>query len=377
MRFGSLFSGIGGIDLGLERAGIKCAWQVEIDPYRRAVLARHWPDVRRYEDVRGVCGDRSKQMAANPAIHRFPRKPSESESLDPVDLICGGFPCQDVSTAGRRAGLRAERSGLFFEFARIVGELRPRWILVENVPGLYSSNAGKDFDTVIGTLAELRYGLAWRVLDSQYFGVPQRRRRVFIVGYLGGPCPSAVLFEREGGERHPEAGGKAGESIAHGLRASPRGVDEHTGTTYIPETGYALPASGRGSGDQHGNWWNTTYVAEENTRDEMRIRGSHPHVSARWGGKQKPWVIKGAAIGRKPEAGPQRGEILGDGTCFTLNTAEQHAICAPPDADRVRETPSLPRRLDSRRYAALGDAVTVNVAEWIGKRIMAVERCIS
>ncbi len=296
MRFGSLFSGIGGIDLGLERAGMECAWQVEIDPYRREVLARHWPDVRRYEDVRDCC-------RVDGALQEGNRQRCD-RCLDPVDLICGGFPCQDVSTAGKRAGLRAERSGLFFEFARIVGELRPKWFLVENVPGLYSSNAGKDFDIVIGTLAELGYGLAWRVLDSQHFGVPQRRRRVFIVGYLGGPCPPAVLFEREGGEGDSAEGRKAGQSIAHSLRASPRGVDEHTGTTYIPETGYALPASSRGSGDQHGNWWNSTYIG------------------------------------------------------------------APPNPDRVRETTGLPRRLDSRRYAALGDAVTVNVAEWIGKRIM-------
>jgi DNA-cytosine methyltransferase len=101
-----------------------------------------------------------------------------------VDLLCGGFPCQDVSVAGQRRGLAGSRSGLFHEFARIAGTLRPRWLLVENVPGLLSSNGGRDFGVVLGTLADLGYGLGWRVLDSRFFGVPQRRRRVFVVGAL-------------------------------------------------------------------------------------------------------------------------------------------------------------------------------------------------
>src|SRR5690606_40793791 len=110
-------------------------WQVEIDKQARAVLRRHWPDVDLHEDVRNV-------GAAN---------------LVPVDLICGGFPCQDLSVAGRRAGLAGERSGLFFEFARILDELRPRWVVIENVPGLLSSNSGRDMGTVLGTLAKLGY----------------------------------------------------------------------------------------------------------------------------------------------------------------------------------------------------------------------------
>src|SRR5690625_1118978 len=122
MTFGSLFAGIGGFDLGLEQSGMDCKWQVEIEPFPRRVLERHWPGLHRPEDVRDVGGN----------------------NLESVDLICGGFPCQDLSVAGRRAGLAGERSGLFFEFMRIVDELAPCWVLIENVPGLLSSAGGRD-----------------------------------------------------------------------------------------------------------------------------------------------------------------------------------------------------------------------------------------
>src|SRR5215510_9060927 len=114
LTFGSLFAGIGGIDLGLERAGMECRWQVEIDPFCRQILAKHWPEVKRYDDIR--------KLAAS--------------DLEPVDLMAGGFPCQDLSQAGKRAGIEGTRSGLWFEFARLVRGLRPRYVLIENVPGL-------------------------------------------------------------------------------------------------------------------------------------------------------------------------------------------------------------------------------------------------
>ncbi len=183
--YGSLFSGIGGIDLGLDRAGWTCAWQVEIDRECQRVLERHWPDVPRFDDVRSV----------------------GAAELAPVDLVCGGFPCQDVSVAGRRAGLAGSRSGLWHEFHRVLAELSPRWVLVENVPGLLSSHDGRDFAGVTGGLVELGYGVAWRVLDAQHFGVPQRRRRVFVVGHLGEPWSAAaeVLLEPESCDGDPAA----------------------------------------------------------------------------------------------------------------------------------------------------------------------------
>ena len=192
ITYGSLFSGVGGFDLGLDAAGMRCLWQVEIDKQARAVLRHRWPDVPKYEDVCNV---------------------GAAELVRP-DLICGGFPCQDLSVAGRRAGLAGERSGLFHEFMRIVAELAPRWVLLENVPGLLSSNGGRDMGTVLGTLGKLGYGYAYRVLDLQHFGVPQRRRRVFIVAHSGGICPPEILFEPESLRGDSSPSGEAGEGSA-------------------------------------------------------------------------------------------------------------------------------------------------------------------
>ena len=161
MKFGSLFAGIGGFDLGLERAGMECAWQVEIDEFCTKVLTKHWPDVPKYGDIRNV----------------------GEENLETVGLICGGFPCQDISSAyhGKRAGLAGERSGLWFEFIRIIDELVPNWVIIENVPALLKSNDGRDFTAIIQRLAEYGYGVCWRILDSKYFGAATSRKRLFIV----------------------------------------------------------------------------------------------------------------------------------------------------------------------------------------------------
>ena len=157
MRFGSLFAGIGGFDLGLERAGMECVWQVEINPFCRKVLEKHWPNVRRYEDVRDV-GIRN---------------------LEPVDLICGGFPCQDISNAGKRAGIEGERSGLWSEFHRIICELRPRYALVENVAALLVRGIGR----VLGDLAASGYDAEWEIVSACQFGAPHSRERLFCLAY--------------------------------------------------------------------------------------------------------------------------------------------------------------------------------------------------
>jgi DNA (cytosine-5)-methyltransferase 1 len=158
MTFGSLFAGIGGFDLGFERAGMRCVWQVEIDPYCRRVLAKHWPDVRRHDDVRTFTG----------------------EGFERADVICGGFPCQDISLAKHDGkGLEGERSGLWFEFARIIRVLRPAIVVVENVPGLLV----RGIDRVLGDLAECGYDAEWGRNSACAMGAPHMRRRLFIVGY--------------------------------------------------------------------------------------------------------------------------------------------------------------------------------------------------
>lgn len=187
---GSLFSGIGGCDLGFERAGFTTAWQVEIDPVNRAVLADRFPHAKQLEDVR-ECG---------------------KHNLTPVDVITGGFPCQDLSIQGKRKGLAGERSGLFFEVCRILREIQPSWVVLENVTGLLSCNDSKDFETVIKSLAQCGYVGYWRVLNAQYFGVPQARRRVFLVAGLGQFPPLDFMADAspvehvrgKGGEKHEE-----------------------------------------------------------------------------------------------------------------------------------------------------------------------------
>jgi DNA (cytosine-5)-methyltransferase 1 len=161
MRVLSLFAGIGGFDLGLERAGFQTVAFCEIDPFARRVLARHWPEVPCYDDVRTLTAER---LGADGIA---------------VDVICGGFPCQDISTAGRGVGITGERSGLWREFARLIGEIRPRYVLVENVAALLSRGLGD----VLGDLAALGFDAEWHCIPASAVGAPHRRDRVWIMAY--------------------------------------------------------------------------------------------------------------------------------------------------------------------------------------------------
>ena len=184
----SLFAGVGGFDLAMERNGVDVVANVEIDKQCQQVLAKHFPNAKQFSDITDVKG--SDLIATG-------FKPDRG-------IITGGFPCQDLSVAGKRRGLAGERSGLFWEIARLIEETQTEWFILENVPGLLTSNKGRDFGVVVGTMADIGYSLAWRVLDAQYFGVPQRRRRVFIVGRRTGDGLSAaeVLFKSEGLRRN-------------------------------------------------------------------------------------------------------------------------------------------------------------------------------
>lgn len=158
LTFGSLFAGIGGFDLGFERAGFECRWQVEIDDYATKILEKHWPKVHRERDIREC----------------------NSDNLERVDCIIGGFPCQDISYAGRGAGLAGERSGLFFEAVRLVRELQPRAVVLENVAALLT----RGMDRVLGTLAEIGYDAQWHCIPAAAVGAPHIRDRVFIIASL-------------------------------------------------------------------------------------------------------------------------------------------------------------------------------------------------
>jgi len=162
LTVGSLFSGIGGLDLGLERAGMKILWQCENDPFCQKVLRKHWPEVELFDDVRRLDG----------------------RTVVPVDVLCGGFPCQDVSSAGKRRGIdEGTRSGLWWEFLRIIREVKPRWVVVENVSGLLTIDDSRGFGRVLDGLADAGYVSEWKCYRAHEFGLPHSRLRVFIVAY--------------------------------------------------------------------------------------------------------------------------------------------------------------------------------------------------
>jgi DNA (cytosine-5)-methyltransferase 1 len=202
----------------MQRQGVKVVASVEIDSKCNEVLARHFPDATQFTDVTTVKGSDLIGAGFTPR----------------TGIITGGFPCQDLSVAGKRAGLAGERSGLFWEIARLVEETQTEYFVIENVPGLLTSNKGRDFGVVIGTMADIGYSLGWRVLDAQHFGVPQRRRRVFIVGKrtTDGTSIAEVLFKSNSLRRDPST-------------SQPTRQDSATSTTRsFGQTGFAKYSEG-------------------------------------------------------------------------------------------------------------------------------------
>jgi len=204
LTYGSLFAGVGGFDMGFDRAGYDCRFQVEWDKNCQSILRKHWPEVPKWGDVSEVSGT----------------------ELPPVDVLIFGSPCQDLSVAGKRAGLDGARSGLFHEAMRIIKEMRhatedsfPRVVVWENVVGALSSNGGADFGTVLDQMAEAgAMVVEWAVLDAQHFGVPQRRRRVFVVAVFDPAaaegCPDPLLPVRESVRGDSAKGRKKGQAVA-------------------------------------------------------------------------------------------------------------------------------------------------------------------
>ena len=195
---GSLFAGIGGFDLGFERAGIRTVWQVEIDPYCRRVLEKHFPNAQRFTDIR-ECG---------------------SHNLPTVDILSGGFPCQDISNAGKRVGIDGERSGLWSEYARIIRELRPRFVVVENIAALL----GRGMERVLGDLAACGYDAEWDCFRASEFGAPHQRERLFVIAYPMRDRLQADAYETilRHAERNPRSDGYVGAMGSAGIWSEPR-----------------------------------------------------------------------------------------------------------------------------------------------------------
>ena len=236
MIYGSVCSGIEAASVAWHPLGWKPAFFSEIEAFPRAVLAHRFPAVPLHGDFTSI----------------------EDGQYEPIDLLVGGTPCQDFSIAGLRAGMAGDRGNLTLQFLALAQRLRPKWLVWENVPGVLSSNGGRDFGSFLGGLGELGYGWAYRTLDAQYFGVPQRRRRVFVVGYLGDwRCAAAVLFERHSLQGHPAPSREAGQGVTGALAGvSPGGgwrigADEAaagqivTVSAEIAAQGYGLDAGSR------------------------------------------------------------------------------------------------------------------------------------
>lgn len=286
----SFFAGIGGFDLGFERAGFQVVFQCEKDAFCQKVLRKHWTDVPLHEDIGNLA----------------------AADIPEADVWTAGFPCQDLSLAnqGRRKGLNGERSGLFDRFADLAREFPPEWIVLENVPGLLNSHDGDDFRHVLSTLDELGYCLAWRVLDAQHFGTPQRRRRVFVVASYQSSGAAQVLF----------GAGALGE-VALSRRSS----------------------------------------------------SSEPGSLAKAGVSETDvYAIQHATIGRSPDwSGPQGQGFRNDGKTYTLDSrGSSDVVCAPNDGFRVRASSRVSRELDGRRLRACGNAVPVSITCTLAERIL-------
>ena len=255
----------------------------EIDPFANAVLAHRFPKVPNLGDMTKL----------------------GSEVIDePTDLWIAGTPCQSFSVAGKRAGLDDPRGNLTMEFLRLVGLARPRWVVWENVPGVLSIDDGLTFGSILGTLGQLGYGFAYRVLDAQYFGVPQRRRRVFVVGYLGDWRPAAaVLFERHSLSGHPAPSREKGEGIAHELAPS-------------------LAASGRG----------VERAGESRGQDPVIAMTLNAGGTRRPDGESETFVMQNTMIGRDA-GGPEGPGWRKDGLAFTVDTKGPQAVAHSLRAD--------------------------------------------
>lgn len=287
----SFFAGIGGFDLGFERAGIETAFQCEVDDFCKDILEKHWPDTVRFPDIREL----------------------EASFIPNAQVWCGGFPCQDVSVARGwlgRDGLKGENTGLFYRFVELIQSRLPQVVLMENVPGLLNSHDGRDFAIILSTLEGLGYGVAWRILNTRYFGAPQSRPRVFICAWLDSTTNAYhVLFEG-GDSPKPE---KPRLGFLRKTRCDVTGA-------WVPEVAFCLAAT---SGRHTGTDWSRSYVSYDS-----EVRRLTPTECERMQGFPANWTLRDSS---KSSQGVD---------------------------------------IDSPRYKAIGNAVSVPVVEWIGRRVV-------
>ena len=344
-RYGSVCSGIEAATMAWHHLGWEPAFFSEIDKFPRAVLSHHYPDVPLHDDFTTI----------------------EENQYGTINLLVGGTPCQSFSIAGLRKGLDDDRGNLALEFVRLAQRERPQWIVWENVPGVLSSNGGRDFGSFLGALAEIGYGFAYRICDAQYWGVAQRRRRVFVVGYLGDwRRAAAVLFERESLSGNPPPSREEGEKVAPTLTQGfgQRGVC----TDSIANGGYAIECA---------------EVAPTVTTGAPFSRTGNEQVECE---AIVPMAFDKQRIGQYGNGEVSSTLAARDYKDATDLVAEELSVrrLTPTECERLQGFPDgftqIPYRNkpadkcpDGPRYKALGNSMAVPVMKWIGERIQQVQ----
>lgn len=296
LRVASFFSGIGGFDLGFQRSGFKIVFQSEIDKYCNSILEKYWPDILRINDVCKI----------------------EYQNIPAADVWTGGFPCQDLSVARGakgREGLSGENSGLFYPFFELIEKSSPKIVLIENVGGLLNSHLGLDFGIILNKFVQKGYAVAWRLFNSQFFGVPQSRPRVYLCAWKNDPNNAmGVLFE---GSKAPKV------AFSHKFKE----IDiDPMGAVFVPKLSYCLAAT---SGRHTGTDWSRTYVSYR-----AKVRRLTPIESERIQGYPDGWT---------------QFDFSDDGNKKGYD-------------------------MDSIRYHMIGNAVSVPVIEWIAKKILDLDK---
>jgi len=361
MNYLSVCSGVEAASVAWKGLGWNPLGFSEIEKFPSEVLQHHYPNVPNLGDMN------------NYKEWNFGKRS--------VDLVVGGTPCQSFSVAGLRKGMEDPRGNLALTFCAILDKFRPKWFVWENVPGVLSSNKGRDFGSFLGAVAELGYGASYRVLDAQNFGVPQRRRRVFVVGHLGDWSPTAeVLFEPESLSRHIEESRKKRKDTP---RDSSLGIDT------------SGPLAARDYKDMGTDGLNktsskmipTTVEVFENHGTDSRVKemgDTCSTVTARWGtgGNNVPFALAENTIGRQPLNGGNGDGYTEKTPMYTLNATGVHGVSnqmavrklTPVECERLQGFPDNYTNIkencpDGHRYKAMGNSMAVPVMRWIGERI--------
>ncbi len=362
MKYLSVCSGIEAATVAWHSLGWNPIGFSEIEKFPSQLLAYHYPNVTNYGDM-----TKFKEWNIN----------------ESVNLLVGGTPCQSFSVAGLRKGLEDPRGNLMLTYLAMADHFKPKWLLWENVPGVLSSNRGRDFAALLQGLAELGYGFAYRVLDAQYFGVPQRRRRVFVVGCLGDWRSAAkVLFESESLCRDITPSRETRKSSADWPKdcastlnasfGSKQGLENQHINSGAPLFTYGLAENIIGRKPENGGNGNGY---SEDVMYTLNATGVH--------GVAHAFKIRGGC------AGGGKGYLGSDEVAFTLSTNQDQQLfnnmrirrITPMECERLQGFPddytNTPTSSDSTRYKALGNSMAVPVMSWIGKRIQEVENGIS